>query len=373
MIIGTPKEIKNQEFRVGLIPSGVTSLVHDGHTVLIQDGAGLGSGFTNAEYEAAGATIVPTARDIFEKAEMIIKVKEPQEVEYNMLSEGQILFTYLHLAPDPKQTEGLLRSKCVGVAYETITGPAHNALPLLTPMSEVAGRMSVQVGAHYLQRRLGGLGILLGGVPGTERAEVLILGGGVVGLNAAKIAVGMGARVTILERDVARMRYLDDTFGTAITCLMSNKYNIETHMRTCDLLIGAVLVPGANAPKLVTRAMIETLMKPGSVIVDVAVDQGGCLETTVPTTHDNPTFKVGEVIQYCVANMPGAVPRTSTTALTNVTLPFALKLANLGVAEAARRDPHLKAGINTYLGHLTYEAVADAQGLAYVDIDSLIN
>lgn len=372
MIIGTPKEIKNQEYRVGLIPSGVTALVRDGHQVLIEDGAGLGSGFSNEQYKDAGATIVPTAKDIFEKSEMIIKVKEPQEVEYNMLNEGQILFTYLHLAPDPKQTEGLLRSKCIGVAYETITDPS-GSLPLLTPMSEVAGRMSVQVGTHHLQRTKGGLGILLGGVPGTERAEVTILGGGIVGLNAAKMAVGLGARVTILERSVPRMRYLDDVFGSSITCVMSNDYNIEHHLRISDLLIGAVLIPGASAPKLVTKNMIETLMKPGAVIVDVAVDQGGCMETTRPTTHDDPTFLVGEVTQYCVANMPGAVPRTSTTALTNVTLPIAQRLARLGVEDACRRDPHLKAGINTYKGHLTYEAVAEAQGLEYVDIDRLLN
>jgi len=371
MIIGTPTEIKNQEYRVGLIPSGVTALVNDGHTVIIEDGAGLGSGHTNEEYVNAGATIVATAEEVFDQAEMIIKVKEPQEVEYNMLKEGQILFTYLHLAPDPKQTGGLLRSKCIGVAYETITD-AQGTLPLLTPMSEVAGRMSVQVGAHFLQRTKGGLGILLGGVPGTERGRVLILGGGIVGLNAAKMAVGLGARVTILERSVPRMRYLDDVFGHSITCLMSNQYNVELHLAEADLVIGAVLIPGASAPKIVSREMIETIMKPGAVIVDVAVDQGGCMETTRATTHDNPTFQVGEVTQYCVANMPGAVPRTATTALTNVTLPIALRLANLGVEEAARRDPHIKAGINVYNGHLTYEAVALEQNLQYVDINTLI-
>jgi len=371
MIIGTPKEIKNQEYRVGLIPAGVHALVDQGHKVLIQSGAGEGSGFPDSEYEGAGARIVATAAEIFDQAEMIIKVKEPQRVECEMLGAGQILFTYLHLAPDPEQTRALLESRCIGVAYETITGP-DGQLPLLVPMSEVAGRMSVQVGAHYLQRTKGGVGMLLGGVPGTERAEVLILGGGIVGLNAAKMAVGLGARVTILERSVARMRYLDDIFGCRVTCLMSNAYNIRQHLQSADLVIGAVLIPGASAPKLVTRNDIESHMKPGSVIVDVAVDQGGCMETTRPTTHDDPTFKVGEVTQYCVANMPGAVPRTPTMALTNVTLPYAFQLAQYGVDEAARRNPHLKAGINVYKGKLTYEAVAEAQQLAYVPIDTLI-
>ncbi|MDJ0835702.1 MAG: alanine dehydrogenase [Acidobacteriota bacterium] len=371
MIIGTPKEIKNHEYRVGLIPSGVKALVHDGHEVLIENNAGMGSGFSNDHYVAAGARIVDTAREIFDTCEMIIKVKEPQEVEFNMLREDQIIYTYLHLAPDAPQTQGLLRSKCIGIAYETITDPT-GALPLLVPMSEVAGRMSVQVGAQYLLRTNGGLGMLLGGVPGTERAEVVIIGGGIVGLNAAKMAVGLGARVTILERSVPRMRYLDDVFRHSLTCLMSNTYNIEQHLRTADLVVGAVLIPGASAPKLVTEEMIRTLMKPGSVIVDVAVDQGGCIETTHPTTHDNPIFKVGEVIQYCVANMPGAAPRTSTLALTNVTLPYAQFIAKHGAREAIKLDKHLAHGVNVFNGRVTHKAVADSQNLEYTDISTLL-
>jgi len=282
------------------------------------------------------------------------------------MREGQIIFTYLHLAPDPKQTRGLLEAQCIGIAYETITDD-QGTLPLLTPMSEVAGRMSVQVGAHHLQATKGGLGMLLGGVPGTERAEVLILGGGIVGVNAAKMAVGLGARVTILERSVPRMRYLDDVFGHHITCLMSNEYNIVHHLTEADLVIGAVLIPGASAPKLVTEDMILTMMKKGSVIVDVAVDQGGCMETTRPTTHDDPVFKVGEVTQYCVANMPGAVPRTSTLALTNVTLPYAILIARHGAEEAMRKNKHLRNGLNVYKGHITHEAVADSESLDYTD------
>lgn len=371
MIIGTPKEIKNQEYRVGMIPASVFAFINSGHEVLIESGAGLGSGFSDEEYEAAGAKIVGSASEIFKNADMVIKVKEPQKVEYEQLREGQILFTYLHLAPDEAQTQGLLKSGCIGVAYETITDNS-GGLPLLVPMSEVAGRMSVQVGAHYLQRTKGGLGMLLGGVPGTERAEVLIIGGGIVGLNAAKMAVGLGARVTILEKSVARMRYLDDVFGPSITCLMSNAYNIEQQLHDADLVIGGVLIPGASAPKLITKNQITSTMKPGSVIVDVAVDQGGCIETTRATTHDDPVFKVGEVTQYCVANMPGAVPRTSTFALTNATMPFALELARYGVEEAARRNHHLKAGINVFKGQITHPAVAESQNLNYTSIDSLI-
>jgi len=371
MIIGTPREIKNQEYRVGLTPAGVQALVNAGHHVLIETEAGMGSGFSDHEYLEAGATVAATAEEVFERSEMIIKVKEPQAVEYERLSEGQILFTYLHLAPDPPQTQGLLKSGAIGIAYETITDVV-GGLPLLVPMSEVAGRMSVQVGAHYLQRTKQGLGMLLGGVPGVEPADVVIIGGGIVGINAAKMALGLGARVTIMDRSVARMRYLDDVFGSRLVTLMSNSYNIEQKLKIADLVIGAVLIPGASAPKLVTRQQIEEFMKPGSVIVDVAVDQGGCMETTRPTTHDDPIFKVGDVTQYCVANMPGAVPRTSTFALTNVTLPYALMIANLGPEAAIRKDPHLKAGVNVYKGHLTYEAVAESQGLDYVNIDSLI-
>lgn len=371
MIIGTPKEIKNQEYRVGLIPSGVQALVQAGHRVLVEQNAGLGSGFRNEEYVAAGAELVSGAAELFERAEMIIKVKEPQKVEIARLREGQILYTYLHLAPDPEQTAGLLERRVVGVAYETITD-RQGGLPLLTPMSEVAGRMAIQVGAYYLQRPVGGCGVLLGGVPGVAPGDVLVLGGGIVGLNAAKMAVGMGARTYVLETSAARMRYLDDIFGSRITCLASNSYNIEQRLRTCDLLVGAVLIPGASAPKLVSRQQILDLMKPGSVIVDVAVDQGGCIETTRATTHDEPVFRVGEVTQYCVANMPGAVPRTSTIALTNVTLPYALKLANLGVEAAAQSDPHLKEGVNIYYGSLTYEAVARAQDRDYTPLERVL-
>lgn len=371
MIIGTPKEIKNQEFRVGLTPAGVQALVNAGNQVLIESSAGLGSGFADSEYQDAGATVVVTAAEIFQRSEMVIKVKEPQRDEYEQLREGQILFTYLHLAPDSTQTKGLLKSGAIGIAYETITDQG-GGLPLLVPMSEVAGRMSVQVGAHFLQRTKNGLGMLLGGVPGVEPARVMIIGGGIVGINAAKMAVGLGAQVTILDRSLPRMRYLDDVFGARVVTLMSNGYNIEQKLSVSDLVIGAVLIPGASAPKLVSRSQIENYMKPGSVIVDVAVDQGGCMETTRATTHDDPVFRVGQVTQYCVANMPGAVPRTSTFALTNVTLPYALMLADLGPEEAIRRDHHLKAGVNVYRGHLTYKAVAESQGLTYVDIDSLV-
>ncbi len=371
MIVGTLKEIKNQEYRVGLVPAGVQAFVAAGHEVLMETGAGVGSGFSDEEYQKAGARIV-SASQIFEQADMIIKVKEPQVSEYTRLRENQILFTYLHLAPDLPQTQGLIKSKAICVAYETITDD-FGSLPLLIPMSEVAGRMSIQVGAHYLQRTKDGLGMLLGGVSGVHPAEVLIIGGGIVGLNAAKMSIGLGARVTVMETSARRMAYLDDIFGSKITCLMSNTFTIEEKLRTCDLVIGAVLIPGAGAPKLVLRKQIENIMKPGSVIVDVAVDQGGCIETTRATTHDDPVFKVGEVTQYCVANMPGAVPRTSTFALTNVTLPYALKLANLGADEAIKSDPHLKEGVNVYKGNLTYKAVARAQGLKYTNIKSLLN
>jgi len=371
MIVGCPKEIKNQEYRVGLIPSGAHALVEAGHEVVVQDGAGAGSGFSNEEYMAAGATILSTPAEVFGRADLIIKVKEPQLVECEMLRPGQMIFTYLHLAPDVPQTQGLLKSKAIAIAYETITDKS-GGLPLLVPMSEVAGRMSIQVGAHYLQRTKGGLGVLLGGVPGVMPADVLIIGGGIVGVNAAKMAVGMGARVIILETSAARMRYLDDIFGPRVTCLASNAYNMAQSLAKTDLVVGAVLIPGASAPKLVTRDQIMG-MKSGAVIVDVAVDQGGCIETTRPTTHDSPVFKVGEVTQYCVANMPGAVPRTSTIALTNVTLPYALKLANLGAEQAVRQDPHLKEGVNVYRGFLTYRAVADSQNLEYTPLDEVLS
>ena len=371
MIIGTPKEIKNKEFRVGLIPAGVHALVAAGHEVLIEKNAGMGSGFPNQEYIDAGARILETAAEIFAQSDMIIKVKEPQKVECEMIREDQIIYTYLHLAPDVPQTDGLLKSKCIGIAYETITDHT-GGLPLLVPMSEVAGRMSTQVGAHFLQKTMGGLGMLLGGVPGVSPAEVLVIGGGIVGINAAKMAVGLGARVTILDTSPARMRYLDDIFGARLTCLMSNSYNIEQQLKVSDLVIGAVLIPGASAPKLVSKAQILEHMKPGAVIVDVAVDQGGCIETTRATTHDDPVFMVGDVTQYCVANMPGAVPRTSTIALTNVTLQYALKIANMGAVEAIKSDPHLADGVNVFRGHLTYEAVATAQDKKYTPLADVL-
>jgi len=371
MIIGTPKEIKNKEFRVGLTPSGVHMFVAAGHKVLIQNSAGIGSGFSDQEYIDAGATMLEKASDVFAQADMIIKVKEPQKVECDMIREDQIVYTYLHLAPDTPQTDALLNSKCIGIAYETITDE-HGGLPLLVPMSEVAGRMSTQVGAHYLQKTKGGLGMLLGGVPGVAPAEVLIVGGGIVGINAAKMAVGLGAKVTILETSAARMRYLDDIFGARVTCLMSNSYNIEQQLKVSDLVIGAVLIPGASAPKLISEKQIKSLMKPGAVIVDVAVDQGGCIETTRATTHDDPVFTVGHVTQYCVANMPGAVPRTSTFALTNVTMRHALNIANKGVMDAIKSDSHLAEGVNVFKGKLTYKAVAEAQNKDYTPLKELL-
>jgi alanine dehydrogenase len=369
MLIGLPKEIKDNESRVGLVPAGVHALVQDGHKVLVQATAGDGSGFSDGEYQAAGAEIVGSAAEVFKQAEMIVKVKEPVGPEYGMLGEGQLLFTYLHLAPAPELTKMLVDRKVTGVAYETIR-LANGSLPLLTPMSEVAGRMSIQVGAYYLQKPNGGRGELLGGVPGVPPANVVIIGGGTVGTNAAKMAVGLGARVTILDLDADRLRYLDDIFFGQIETLMSNPFNIYDSVSKADLLIGAVLIFGAEAPKLITRKMVSA-MKKGSVIVDVAVDQGGCIETTRPTTHSNPVFIIDDVVHYCVANMPGAVPRTSTFALTNVTLPYARKLAGLGIKEAVRRDPALKQGVNTYSGHVTCKPVAQSVGLPDTDIDSL--
>ena len=370
MKIGTITEIKDNEYRVGLVPGGVKTLTAAGHEVLVQDGAGLGSGITNKEYVSAGATILPSVDEVIAAAEMVIKVKEPLAVEVEKLREGQILFTYLHLAPLPELTNGLLERGVTGIAYETIT--SHDgSLPLLTPMSEVAGRMSIQEGAHYLEKAEGGCGILVGGVPGVPRGRVSIIGGGVVGLNACKMAVGLGAQVTVLERSLGRMRYLDDIFEGRITTLMSNPITIEESVRTADLVIGAVLIPGASAPKIVTRDMIRE-MKNGAVIVDVAVDQGGCIETTRPTTHSDPTFVVDGVVHYCVANMPGAVPRTSTFALTNVTLPFALDIANHGFKEAIRSDPHLLAGVNTYQGKVTCEPVAASQNRDHERVRELL-
>ncbi len=370
MIIGLPKEIKDNENRVGLVPAGVHALVCDGHKVLVEDQAGAGSGISNEEYASAGADIVPTAAEVFCRADMIVKVKEPVGPEYEMLRKGQLLFTYLHLAPAPELTKMLMEREVTGVAYETIRLP-NNSLPLLTPMSEVAGRMSVQVGAFYLQKPNGGRGELLGGVPGVPPANVAIVGGGIVGTNAAKMAVGLGARVTILDVDADRLRYLDDIFFGQIETLMSNPFNIHDSVSKADLLIGGVLIVGAEAPKLVTRQMVSQ-MKKGAVIVDVAVDQGGCVETTHATTHSHPTFVVDGVIHYCVANMPGAVPRTSTFALTNVTLPYARKLAGFGFKEAVEKDPALRLGVNTHRGFVTCKPVAEAVNHPYVPLDSLI-
>ncbi|HAF13693.1 MAG TPA: alanine dehydrogenase [Blastocatellia bacterium] len=370
MIVGLPKEIKDNEYRVGLTPAGVRALTDAHHQVIVEKGAGEGSGFEDGLYQKAGAEIIDSADYVWAKAEMIVKVKEPIEPEYPRMREGQLLFTYLHLAPDKKLTEQLLKRKVTGIAYETITD-RRGGLPLLTPMSEVAGRMAIQVGAHYLEKMAGGRGILLGGVPGVPAARVVIIGGGVVGTNAAKIAVGMGAYVTIIDNNLDRLRELDDIFLSKISTLASSAYMIHDAISNADLIVGAVLVPGASAPRLVTRSMLKDVPN-GAVIVDVAVDQGGCIETTHPTTHSNPTYYVEGVLHYCVANMPGAVPRTSTFALTNATLPYTLKLANKGFFEAIRGDAGLKAGVNTYAGHCTYQAVAEAQGLPYTSVDALV-
>jgi alanine dehydrogenase len=361
MIIGVPKEIKNHEYRVGLVPAGVRALVRFGHTVFIQAEAGAGSGITDEEFILAGAQILSTAAEVYQRAEMIIKVKEPLAVEFPLLQEGQILFTYLHLAPAPELTLALLEQKVIGVAYETIQLP-DGSLPLLTPMSVVAGRMAVQIGAHYLEKGFGGRGVLLGGVPGVARGKVTILGAGTVGTNAAKIAIGLGAYVTILDNNSQRLTYLDDIFGTRINTLMSNYYNISESVRDAHLLIGAVLIPGAKSPKLATREMIRS-MKKGTVVVDVSVDQGGCCETTRPTTHDDPVYLVDGVIHYGVTNMPAAVARTSTFALTNVTLPYALELANKGFPKALQDNPALSRGLNICNGEVTCENVARDLGL----------
>jgi alanine dehydrogenase len=370
MVVGTVRETKDNEYRVGLVPGGVKTLVDSGQKVLVESRAGEGSGISDEEYRQAGAEIVGSAAEVWKRSEILVKVKEPIEPEYPHLREGQILFTYLHLAPLPKLTRVLLERKVTGVAYETITGP-DGSLPLLTPMSEVAGRMSIQVGARYLERTSGGRGVLLGGVPGVPPAEVMIIGGGVVGMNAAKMALGMGARVTILDRSVTKMQYIDDVFGGHVATLMSNPIAIARAAARADLLVGAVLIPGAAAPKLVTRSMVSG-MKKGSVIVDVAVDQGGCIETTHPTTHSDPTYEVDGVVHYCVANMPGAVPRTSTFALTNVTFPYLLRIARKGLRQALKEDPALVSGVNTYAGQLTCAPVAEAQGLPYLPLESLL-
>jgi alanine dehydrogenase len=370
VIVGLPKEIKDNEYRVGLTPAGVRALKDAGHEVLVEKTAGEGSGFEDNLYQRAGGRTVDSAEEVWATAAMIVKVKEPIAPEYPRMREGQLLFTYLHLAPDTELTKQLLERKVTGIAYETITD-RRGGLPLLTPMSEVAGRMAIQVGAHYLEKMSGGRGILLGGVPGVPAARVVIIGGGVVGTNAAKIAVGMGAHVTMIDNNLERLRELDDIFLSKISTLASSAYMIHDAISQADLIVGAVLVPGAAAPKLVTRSMLKDVPN-GAVIVDVAVDQGGCIETTHPTTHSNPTFYVEGVLHYCVANMPGAVPRTSTFALTNATLPYALKLANKGFFAAIAADTGLKAGVNTFAGHCTYEAVASAQGLEYTPLDALV-
>jgi alanine dehydrogenase len=370
MIIGVPREIKDNESRVGLVPAGIHALVQDGHTVLLERGAGLGSGIADQEYTDAGGEIASSADEVYRRAEMIVKVKEPIGPEYDRMREGQIVFTFLHLAPALELTTALLKQKVIAIAYETIRLP-DGSLPLLIPMSEVAGRMSVLVGAYYLQKPHGGLGELLGGVPGVPPANVVIIGGGTVGTNAAKMAVGLGARVTVVDLHAERLRYLDDLFSGRVVTLMSNQLNIQNAVRGADLLVGAVLVMGAEAPKLVSRSMVFS-MKKGSVIVDVAVDQGGCIETTHPTTHSDPTYLVGGVVHYCVANIPGAVPRTSTFALTNVTLPYVRKLATLGYQKAALDDPGLMLGINTCKGYVTCEPVARSLGLKYTELATLL-
>ena len=363
MLIGVPKEIKNHEYRVGLTPAGAAALVRDGHAVLVETQAGAGVGFGDAAYAAVGARIAATAGEIFAAAEMVVKVKEPQPVEYRQLRAGQVLFTYLHLAPDPEQTKGLLAADCVAIAYETVTD-AQGGLPLLKPMSEVAGRMSIQAGAHTLEKAQGGLGVLLPGVPGVPPAKVLVLGGGVVGINAARMAMGLGAQVTIMDVSLPRLTQLDSDFGPRLVTEVSTPENIARHLPDTDLVIGAVLIPGAAAPKLVSRRMLG-LMRPGSVIVDVAIDQGGCIETSRPTTHQQPTFVEEGVVHYCVANMPGAVARTSTLALTNATLPFVHQLANLGYRKAVESNAHLRNGLNVHRGRVTHEAVARELGYAF--------
>ena len=358
MRIGVPREIKIQEFRVGLVPEGVRELTQAGHQIIVETGAGAGSGVTDAHYESAGASIAPGAAAVFERAELVVKVKEPQPDECAMLHSGQVLFTNLHLAADAAQAEGLMRSNVTAIAYETVTAP-NGSLPLLTPMSEVAGRMSIQVGAACLQKANGGFGVLLGGVPGVPPAKVVIIGGGVAGTHAAEMAVGLRADVTVVDRSVDRLRELSSIFGSALRTAYSTTQTIERLVQDADLVIGAVLVVGATAPKLVTRAMIKK-MKTGAVLVDISIDQGGCFETSRPTTHAAPTFVVDGVIHYCVANMPGAVPRTSTYALTNATLPYVRSLADRGWRDALQRVPGLAAGLNVHAGQITHEAVAQA-------------
>ena len=364
MIIGIPREIKPQEHRVAITPSGVEGFIQSGHKVLIEADAGVGSGFADKEYVNAGAKIAPSAAKIYASAEMILKVKEPLKEEYGLLRENQIIFTYLHLAPDTEQVKALLKAKVIGIAYETVQLP-NGTLPLLAPMSEVAGRMAVQVGAYLLQKPNGGRGVLLGGVPGVERGHVVIIGGGNVGFNSAKMATGLDARVTVLDISQERLAFIDQTFGSRVITLMSNSYNIAKSVEDADVVIGAVLIPGARAPKLVSEKMVKT-MRPGSVLIDVAIDQGGSIETIDRlTSHQNPFFVEHGVIHYSVPNMPGATPRTSTFALTNATMPYALQIANKGVEESMRSNPALLKGLNVYKGKITYKAVAEAQDLKW--------
>jgi alanine dehydrogenase len=369
MIIGVPKEIKDNEYRVAMTPGGARQLVEAGHQVWVETGAGEGSGFPDAQYEASGAKIVPMNADAW-SAQMVVKVKEPQPSEYEFMRPNLVLFTYLHLAAEERLTREMMERGLTGIAYETVELP-NGHLPLLTPMSEVAGRMAIQVGAHYLEKMNGGRGKLLGGVPGVVPSDVVIIGAGVVGTNAAQMALGMGAHVVIIDINLDRLRYLNEVMSGRLTTLSSNPLNIAEAVRRADLLVGGVLIKGAKAPKLVTREMIST-MNPGSVVVDVAVDQGGCIETTHPTTHSNPTFLVDGVVHYCVANMPGAVPRTSTYALSNATLPYMVKLANMGAEAAIRADPALAKGVNTYKGKITYPAVAEAFDLECTPLEKLL-
>jgi alanine dehydrogenase len=370
MIVGVPKEIKTNENRVALVPAGAESLVGDGHTVLVEQGAGLGSGFSDDAYRAAGAQVAKGADEVWAKADLILKVKEPIEPEWPRMRKGQVLFTYFHFAAAEALTKAVVKSGCVAIAYETVQ-LSTGELPLLTPMSEVAGRMAVQEGAKYLEKVFGGSGILLGGVPGVLPAEVLIIGGGVVGTNAAKMAAGLGAHVTLLDVSLDRLRYLSDVLPPNVDLLFSNRHNILEQLKKADLVIGAVLLPGAKAPNLVRRGDLK-LMKPGSVIVDVAVDQGGCIETTKPTTHEQPTYMVDEILHYAVANMPGGLPRTSTLALTNATFAYAKRLAKIGWKQACQKDPALFLGLNVIEGKIVYPGVAEAFGMPLVDPKTLV-
>lgn len=370
MKIGVPKEIKTNENRVALTPGGAEVLRRHGHKVYVLTNAGIGSGYHDSDYRKAGATILKTAKEVFDTADMIMKVKEPIKHEYNLIKKNQVVFTYFHFASSKELTQAMMKSRCIAIAYETVQ-KSDGSLPLLIPMSEVAGRMAPQEGAKYLERTLGGRGVLLGGVPGTEPAEVVVLGGGVVGTNAAKIAAGFGAKVTILDNNLYRLRYLDDVMPKNVTTMMSSPYNIREVIKKADLVIGAVLIAGAKAPKLITKDMLK-LMKKGSVVVDVSVDQGGCIETCHPTTHENPTYVVHDVVHYCVANMPGAVPFTSTIALTNSTLPYAVELANKGWHKACFENEELKLGLNMIDGHIVYKGVSDAFRFKYTDVNELI-